>query len=139
MNTELQKKSTENTTQSAVAHTAKASIETQGFTLKDNRNPSSIIQKMQVIQLATRLVRNVIFNGYSETLRQLLLQWAVPNGTRVQIQQTDHVGGAFDVRFTNTNGPAISIDTARGWIQTAISHHQESSSEDESSSGDENE
>ncbi|MBC8754333.1 hypothetical protein H2O64_06600 [Kordia sp. YSTF-M3] len=120
-----QKKKLQNSNISATSvklHTNK------GLTLKDHRathlqkTSKDIVQRMEVAQLATRRVRNVRFNGFSETLRQLLLRWAVPNGTRIQIEQTDHVGGSFNVRFTNTNGPAISIATARGWIQTAINH-----------------
>ncbi len=128
MKKQLHKKSAVKTTQNAAAHQQK------GTALTDNRMHSSIIQKMSVIQLATRQVRNVIFNGSSEELRQLLLRWAVPHGTRIQIQQTDHVGGSFNVRFTNRNGPAISIRTARGWIQTAKNHHHDDSSSEASDS-----
>jgi hypothetical protein len=109
-----------------------------GLVLKDHRATSlqktskDIVQKMEVAQLATRKVKNVRFNGYSEALRQLLLRWAVPNGTRIDIQQTDNVGGSFNVKFTNSNGPAITTAKAKGWIQTAINHHQVDSSSEES-------
>lgn len=134
MKTHLTEKTGEKRQQKAAAHHTNQIAQRKSISLQDNRINTSIIQKMEVAQLATRQVRNVVFNGHSYVLRGLLLRWAVPNGTNIQIQQTDHVGGSFNVRFTNRNGPAISIATARGWIQTAKNHHQVESSSEESSS-----
>ncbi len=109
-----------------------------GKALQMKSTKEGILQRKEVIQMATRLVRGVIFNGYGSRLRELLLG-IVPSGTNVTVTQTDHVGGSYNVRFTNSRGPAISLATARGWINRLP--EPDSSSDDEeassSSSGEE--
>jgi len=103
----------------------------------DNRsstlqNSSDILQRISVLQLATRQSSPVRFDGTAYQLEQLIRQWGPPNGTQVVVTQTDFVGGMFRVRFTNTNGPAISLETADGWVQAGISHAEEDSDSESS-------
>lgn len=92
-----------------------------------------------VIQLATRLSSPVHFVGSAYELEQLVRQWGPPNGTTVLVMQTDYVGHMYTVRFTNNNGPAISLATANGWVQAGINHYgdSDSSSSDSESDSDE--
>jgi len=123
----------------AVSHsvTQNKSIGTQSLEYVDNRVSNSknvnatsatesttddVAQRMEVLQLATRRSRPVRFNGSGFQLEQLILRWGAPAGTQVVATQTDFVGGMYTVRFTNRNGPAISIDTADAWVQAGIAH-----------------
>lgn len=98
----------------------------------------SVAQRAPVVQLATRVSSAVVFPGGADRLLQLIRQWGPPNGTTVLVTQTDHVGGSYTVRFTNTNGPAISLETANLWVQAGIDHdvHDNDASSDEGNSSD---
>jgi hypothetical protein len=133
MKTHLTKKAGEKNQQKAAAHHTNQLSQRKSISLQDNRANTSIIQKMEVAQLATRNIKGVRFNGFSETLRGLLLRWAVPSGTKVTVTQTDNVGGSFNVKFTK-NGPPITIAKANSWINAAKRHHKDKSSSEESGS-----
>lgn len=97
----------------------------------------SVAQRASVVQLATRLSAPVLFNGGAFRLLQLIQQWGPPNGTHVQVIPTDNVGGSYRVRFSNQNGPAISLQTANQWVQAGIAHADDNdASSDEGSSSD---
>ncbi len=83
------------------------------------------IQNKSVMQLATRLSSPVVFAGSAYQLEQLILQWGPPAGTRVAASQTDFVGHSYRVRFTNNNGPAISLTQANQWVQNGIAHYEQ--------------
>jgi hypothetical protein len=92
-------------------------------------------QNKLVAQLATRLSNPVVFAGSAYELEQLILQWAVPRGTRVAATQTDSAGHHYRVRFRNDNGPAITIGQADSWVQIGISHYVDSDSSPSSTEG----
>lgn len=99
------------------------------------------LQRMSVVQLATRLSSQFAFIGSTDTLRNLILRWGPPRGTNVVLAVTDHTGQSYKARFTNNGGPAISKATADQWVQAGLSHYNDSSessssSEDSSSSSD---
>lgn len=96
------------------------------------QNSSDILQRVSVLQLATRQSSPVRFNGTAYQLEQLIRRWGPPSGTQVVVTQTDFVGGMFRVRFTNNNGPAISLETADGWVDAGISHADEDSDSESS-------
>lgn len=96
-----------------------------------NSTRDDVVQQMPVVQMATRLVRNVRFDGSAQALRLLILQWGAPSGVSVTVTQTDFVGGNYDVRFTRSSG-TISLATARDWVQRGLDHAGESSSEESS-------
>ncbi|NKI95236.1 hypothetical protein [Rhizobacter sp. SG703] len=92
------------------------------------------VQRAEVVQMVRkRNVRNVRFDGSAYALRTLILRWGCPAAYTVTVNQTDHVGGNYDVEFTHPN-TAISIDTARGWIAAALARAEPDSSDAEPSS-----
>jgi len=80
------------------------------------------VQRAEVVQMIRRRkVKDVLFDGGAEALRVLILRWGCPSGYTVTVIPTDFVGGNYDVTFTHPNN-AISLATARGWVDSALEH-----------------
>ena len=71
--------------------------------------------------MATKRVKGVSFDGSASELQALIGQWNAIRGVQWSVQQTDFVGGSFDVKFTRKDG-AIDSAEAEAWVQNALKH-----------------
>lgn len=71
--------------------------------------------------MATKRVKGVSFDGSASELQALIGQFNAIRGVSWNVQQTDYVGGSFDVAFTRAGG-AIDKAEAEAWVQNALKH-----------------
>jgi hypothetical protein len=63
----------------------------------------------------------VSFDGSVSELQALVGQWNAIPGVRWKVQQTDYVGGSFDVEFSRKDC-AIDSAGAEAWMRNALKH-----------------